>query len=822
MRHSSRFARPSFLLRILSVALLLLPLTKIFDRSPFTSPEYVLVLDDSPSMKERFPGFGDEVLASWKEFGGARFPIVIASDHPLPLAGKEAGEGKYSDLAAALRAAASLFTPSTEKRILLVSDGLSDEEEATETLNFLTRRKIGVFALAPPNPVRQAGVAELVLPSRVFLWEPFLVKGRIAASSKGKVTALLRRNGAEIAEAEVFVDSFGLGEVEFIQEADRVGTVRYSLELKGYGLPAVTGEVRVAKSPRLRYIGNDLVTSRNLIGLFREAGIDVAVSRPSDLLYDSDELSRDDIIILDDLPAPEISDILMEHVRSAVGTGGKGLLVIGGRKGLGSEDYRGSELEALLPVTAGHARSAGPAAAAMVIAMDTSFSMAFRGTGKNAGHSSEPRKIDVAKEGAKEVVKVVRPEDRLGIIGNSTDLFWLQPLGHVDDKESVLGQIDKVIPKGDGINFYSIVREAYRTLHGIPAPIRHLIVFADSEDIDQYEVLGVGHSYDLIRRMAGEGITLSVLAIGRPTDKDVPFLRTSALLGQGDFYLISNLRALPKYFVSEYRKLSSRNFVEEEIRPVTGEFSFVLNGVQRPLPPIAGMATLMPRDGSETPVLSDLGLPIVSIGRYGAGRTAVFASDNGYRWAPHWLGWPGAAKFWLQLLFAIAPDDRGEEMPLSPLAADPLNGRITLRHLSVGGGFPRWSRLWLHPKGGKGDNTPMEMVRTGLSEYRSLSPVPRPGFYRFSLTSDKEAGAGLADLSMHAPPPPENYPSPENWPLMERIVKESGGDWISDPADISMGTRFLGVREEVLFILVIAAGIVLLLAETVTRNILRR
>ena len=141
---------------------------------------------------------------------------------------------------------------------------------------------------------------------------------------------------------------------------------------------------------------------------------------------------------------------------------------------------------------------------------------------------------------------MIRGRDRLGIIGNSTDLYWIHKTGPVDDRVGLLETIGGLYPRGDGINFYSIVREAYGTLTDDPSPIRHVLVFGDAEDIDHYEVAGEGHSYDLIRQMAKEGVTLSVLAIGQPTDKDVPFLRTATLLGGGDFYLISDLKALPR------------------------------------------------------------------------------------------------------------------------------------------------------------------------------------------------------------------------------------------------------------------------------------
>jgi hypothetical protein len=111
----------SRLLRLLALTAFFLPLTSAFDRSPFTAPEYSLVLDGSPSMEERFPGFGAQTVSSWKEFAGGSRRVVIAGQHPVAYRNDLPVEARYTDLASALRAAAAAFSPASEKRILVVS-----------------------------------------------------------------------------------------------------------------------------------------------------------------------------------------------------------------------------------------------------------------------------------------------------------------------------------------------------------------------------------------------------------------------------------------------------------------------------------------------------------------------------------------------------------------------------------------------------------------------------------------------------------------------------------------------------------------------------
>jgi hypothetical protein len=807
MKGLLRRVRFHHLFRLIALSILLCPFFVDLERAPFIPPEYVLVLDGSSSMEERFPGFGGEVLSAWGSFRGEKRGIVTS------------GDGKNADLGSALSAAVSLFSPLADKRLILSTDGLSTRGTMAEALHRLRDAEIKVFALTPPRPVRQASVLDIALPARVYLWEPFAVKGRLLASSGGPVTAVLRRNGVEIGRQEAILDGTGVGEVFFTQEADRVGAAMYSLGLDGHAAIPVAGEVQVGAAPRLRFVGDDLEAAGKLIGLFRETGVEVTASRPDDLLYETEPFKDVDVILLDDLPAPALSESLMEKVRKAVGVEGKGLLVIGGRKGLGSDEFRDSPLEAVLPVTAGYSDPPEPLPVSLVIAMDTSFSMFFRGRGQPSFAGDNPRKIDVAKESAREVVRIIRPEDRFGILGNSTDLFWIQKLGSVEDQAAVMANIDPVKPEGGGLNFYSIVRESYLALRESPTAIRHLLVLGDAEDIDQYEVAGEGHSFDLIRRMVREGITLSILAFGQPTDKDIPFLRTASFIGKGDFYIISNLRALPRYFISEYRKLSVRNFVEEKITPLAGDYSPVLFRIDGSLPSLAGIVTVTPRQGSETPVRTDLGTPLFTTGTYGKGKTAVFASDNGYRWAARWLEWSGSRRFWTQALFAVTPDEQRDQVVFPSLRADNTQDRFTLSVGTGKGDFPPWEELWLQGSGPAGDPGPIRLARTGLSAYRSSRALPPAGFYRFRLHSEPERTGELSRLSINVPPPAEHLPLPENWSLVERILTETGGTWVAAPGEAADNTFFLDLRKDILFVLIVAAGMIVLLAETIVKHI---
>jgi hypothetical protein len=638
------------------------------------------------------------------------------------------------------------------------------------------------------------------------------------ASRPGPVAVRLSRNGEAVAETTVAVDAGGRAVAEFTQEGDRVGRLGLAIGVAGSEFPPAAGEVRVADSPRVQWLSEDVGAAGPLVGLLRDAGVEVELRHPADLLVPESDLAQADVIVLDDIPLAAMSDALVAGLARRVGARGAGLVVLGGRKGLGSGEYAGSGIEALLPVVAGFRTPPPPPAVAMVLALDSSFSMAYRGRGESSAHSTDPRKIDVAKDSAKAVVRIVRRGDRLGILGNSTDIFWISPLGEIQDPAPVTERIDQIKPVGDGIYFYSMLHEAREALRREDTGVRHVLVLCDAEDIDQYEVAGRGHSFDLLREMAREGITVSILAIGRPTDKDVPFLRTAALLGRGDFYLVPRVVALPRYFVSEYQRISSaRHFLEEEVRAVASEpAALALLSPGGAFPTLEGLALVTAREGSRTLLQSDFGAPLLVDGTYGRGLTTVFTGDDGYRWAARWVGAEALRRFWLRLIFTVAPREERARGFASFLAADRASGRLLFHYAGSDGALPSWDTLWMLPVGGTAE--PRRLDRVGLRAYRGTLPAGEEGFRQVRIAEDRLGEKPLLATGYSVPPAAEDLPLAPRPDLVGRLVKETGGGWVNRPEEMTPRTAIGDRLPAPAAVLLIAAGVLLLLAEVVMRT----
>ena len=76
---------------------------------------------------------------------------------------------------------------------------------------------------------------------------------------------------------------------------------------------------------------------------------------------------------------------------------------------------------------------------------------------------------------------------------------------------------------------------------------------------------------------------------------------------------------------------------------------------------LLGFQRLFPRSASEVLAQVD-GHPLLTVGNYGRGRCAAFASDIGPHWAPTaFTQWEGFARLWSQTISWLASGDNGAE-----------------------------------------------------------------------------------------------------------------------------------------------------------------
>ncbi len=719
-----------------------------------------------------------------------------------------------TNLERGVRIALSRFPEGGDNRLVIISDGNETAGEARSAIPDL--RRVGVRVHVRdlgeiPSP--EVALESIGAPSKVFIGQPFEIRARVAAGGESMVDVLLLRDGDEVDRGEIPVLPDVPGEAVFTRRETETGRRRYTVEVIAGGddYPgnnSRTAEVQVGRDLSVSVVTAAPAASESLAAGLRSLGLRVSVHEPKDCLARWGECGAADVMLLDNLPAAALGSFGMDMVEEAVRTGGKGLVAVGGRRSLGSGAWRDTPLERAMPAFMGAPDGSPQKELGLVIVLDTSLSMHFKG----AGDPNAPRKIDVARQAIGQVAGVLRPGDKIALLESAESLTWRHRLGPLGDRRAFDGMLAGLRALGGGINFYSSILEAYKEFDRSSVPYRHVMVVCDANDIDQYEVVSEGRSHDLIREMERRGITLSIFAVGNPADKDLAFLRTAAELGRGNFYLVSNLVFLPHYFVSDYQGKREAWVREEEFRPLVKEYDPLLQGIPLDrLPSLGGVNLVSPKEGARTVLVAPFGAPVLVTWKYGRGRTAVFAADAGDHWGRAWKGWPEAPLLFGAVIHAVAPRE-GAGRP--EVTAEASAGRLTFRVRDGGGGLtddPPGILFLPGEDGREGRGSPLR--RTGLDTWGIAGIDLAPGLRRFRLRT-----GGGRDLTgtLDVPPLAEHDPPGRGGELLDELVTATGGSWLGMGEALPGGAATGGGTIDPTFWLALV-GLVAMLGELLLR-----
>ena len=117
-------------------------------------------------------------------------------------------------------------------------------------------------------------------------------------------------------------------------------------------------------------------------------------------------------------------------------------------------------------------------------------------------------KIKIAATAASATVKMLSPNDQVGVAGSTDQIEFVAPIQRAKDKEAITQQVGKLDVGGGGIYIRPSLEFAYKHLSQQNTKVRHLILLADGDDSDEQE-----GSLALAQKMIAEKMTIS--EIGR-------------------------------------------------------------------------------------------------------------------------------------------------------------------------------------------------------------------------------------------------------------------------------------------------------------------
>ena len=320
-----------------------------------------------------------------------------------------------------------------------------------------------------------------------------------------------------------------------------------------------------------------------LVDRLRQNQIEVTVQTSASLFTSLAELQAYDAVILANVPRSSGDDAQSLHsfseqqvdmlVRNTEQMG-CGLIMLGGPNSFGAGAWSNTALEKAMPVDFQIKNSQLRAVGALAMMM----------------HASEiPEGNYWQKEVAKQAIQSLGPLDYCGLIRWDTGgnrWLWTDDSGNgvarvAERRNMMLRRLGTMAP-GDMPEFDPGLRMALLALNRVEASVKLMIVISDGDPSPP--------STTVISALRNAGIQVTTVAIGAHGPAGHQTLQELADATGGRYYVVTDARALPKYYVSEVRRVA-RPLVYEPKTPVPPRVVYsheILQGIDGPLPPISG------------------------------------------------------------------------------------------------------------------------------------------------------------------------------------------------------------------------------------------
>ena len=695
----------------------------------------------------------------WEFLPRERFP---AADAALRLDREE------TDIQAALQASLAQIGEGRQGKILLISDGNENRGEISRIIPLLRSHGTQVWTL-PVSLSRgrnEVYLSDLASPRQVDSGEGFEVAGKIESLRDAPARIKLLRDGVLIRDQELQLRS-GTNQVSFRESLFERGNHSYELLLESRDDTLaennlLQGVVEVKGAPRVLLLSGNNDSQQFLSKALQVQGYSVVQSAPEKTSMTLTDLSSFDLLVLDNVPAFQLTDAKMENIEKYVRDLGGGLLVIGGSQSYGAGGYYRTALERVLPVDMRPPARLDLPHVALLFVLDKSGSM---GAGQEGS-----TKLDLAKAAAVAAADIMNPTDQVGIIGFDAAWDWVLPFRPVGNGEWISEKLAGLQSDG-GTDLYKALVEAHRAIATKQAAIKHVIVLSDGLT-DKADFQGLG------QRMARDGITVSTVSVG--SDADVQLMADIAKEGKGRGYVALDPQTIPQIFTAETLLISRDLLVDKLFTPSIVAPVGPLKGIsQASVPPLRGYVLTYAKPRSELLMSADKD-PLLVSWRYGVGRVMAFTSDLSGRWGKEWVTWPGFPQ-WASQLARDTMRKFLETRMRAELQPDGEAVKVVADLLSKEGKF--LNHLKLRSNIATPNKTTLEQAlqQSAPGRYETKFIPSQRGIHLLTLYAEGEsgeAGQPVGTIPYIAPYPKEYRELKPNTALLSRLAEETGGEMI--------------------------------------------
>ncbi|MBN1844708.1 MAG: VWA domain-containing protein, partial [Sedimentisphaerales bacterium] len=560
-------ARGLTFLRAAGYGLVILALCGVAVYLPSRAGVVVVVADRSLSMPPDGPTRQSEVVALLEKSLPADDRLAVVSFAQNAVVDKSPFENSFSGfahqidhngsrLADALDLALGLIGPDQPSRILVLSDGHNTGRSVAGSAARAAARQIAIdFRLLQRPAGSDLAIERVETPRRVAPGQSYLLHAFVRSPIGQEIRYELRRQGERLTAGSSPV-SAGLTRLTFRDRAGRGQTRQYLLRLQtdlNDPIPE-NNQARILvgiEGTRPLLAATLSPEQSGLLRLLRQGQLEIEGVDPQAFSWTLDGLSGYAGVLLEDVPAETIGTAGMELLAAWVQQTGSGLLVTGGKNSFGPGGYYNSPLDPILPVSMELRQEHRDFRLALVIALDRSGSMSMAA---GAGRT----KMDLANLASVEVLELLSPNDELGVLAVDSSPHVISPCRPIRDQGNLRNDILRIEPGGGGIFVYTALVEAARMVSQAQAGTRHILLFADAADAEE-----PGSYEELLDACRQDGVTVSVIGLGKPTDADAEFLQDVARRGEGRIFFTEDAQDLPRLFAQDTFVVARSTFIEE-------------------------------------------------------------------------------------------------------------------------------------------------------------------------------------------------------------------------------------------------------------------
>ncbi|HBW34091.1 VWA domain-containing protein [Desulfosporosinus sp. BICA1-9] len=709
--------------RLVLVTLLVLSLAGIEFNFRHKEKSVVYVADRSASLQEKSKDISEWItksLATLPATMGAgivslgKKPMVEYPVEPHPDFKGLQGviDPNYTDLATGLRLARSIMPEELGKHIVLLTDGKQNRGNALEQAKLLNQQGIRIDVLPiTPSSGPEVLVKTVDLPSRLNEGEFFDLKATLESSISTSGTVRIMVGNKVLREEDIEIGK-GTSRLVWGLSAEKAGLHTYKVEVisakdtrKENNLgQAIT---QVEGVPRILIVEGKPEDSKALGTALASVNFQVETVQPSSMPKTLTGLAQYSAVVLVNVPATDMQDSTMQALENFVRDLGRGLVMVGGENSYGPGGYFKTLVEKALPVNMEITGKAELPSVGLNLIIDKSGSMCHT--------QNNITKMDMAKQAALLTTEILDEKDQLGVITFDSEYKWVVRTAPLIDKKWVQEQIGSIEPSG-GTNMYPSLEEAYKALKEAKVKVKHIILLSDG--VSKY-----GGDYEnLLKQMAADNITLSVVAIGG--DSDTSLLRYLAQEGHGRYYYTDQIDNIPKIFAKETMMVTRSYFVQEPFTPIVTGSTSMLPAMEG-LPQLLGYVATTPKDTAEVILTSHDGDPVLARWHYGLGRTVAWTSDAKGRWAEQWVAWSAFPQFWGKVISWTLPEEQGNGLNVTATRDGGL-GRIRVDIPLEGRKAADIQATVIEPKG---SSTDLILPAISPGQYQVEFPMEQPGTY---------------------------------------------------------------------------------------------